>query len=45
MTSAHQTLTQRDRDHFLEKGHVVVRNCFDRSFAEEWTDLAFKRLG
>ena len=45
MKSAHQTLTQRDRDHFLEKGHVVVRGCFDRSFAREWTDLAFKRLG
>ena len=45
MTSAYQTLTQEDRDHFLEKGHIVVRGCFDRSFAKEWTDLAFKRLG
>tara|TARA_B100001989_G_C24240829_1_gene317278 strand:- start:224 stop:391 length:168 start_codon:yes stop_codon:yes gene_type:complete len=45
MTSAYQTLTQEDRDHFLEKGHIVVRGCFDRSFAKEWTDLAFKRFG
>ena len=45
MSRAYQTLTQDDVDHFLQKGHVVVRNCFDRAFAKEWTDLAFKRLG
>jgi hypothetical protein len=30
---------------FLEKGYVVVRSCFSRETAKEWTDLAYKRLG
>jgi len=45
MARPYQTLSQTDIDHFLARGHVVVRNCFDRAFAKEWTDLAFKRLG
>ncbi len=45
MARSYQTLSQPDIDHFLDKGHVVVRNCFDRAFAKEWTDLAFRRLG
>ena len=45
MTRSYQTLSPTDIDHFLDKGHVIVRNCFDRAFAKEWTDLAFKRLG
>ena len=45
MPPAYQTLAQSDIDHFLEKGYVVVRGCFDRTLANEWTDLAFKRLG
>lgn len=45
MSRACQTLAPSDIDHFLEKGYVVVRGCFDRAFANEWTDLAFKRLG
>ena len=45
MAHSNQTLSPTDIDHFLAKGHVVVRNCFDRAFAQQWTDLAFKRLG
>jgi hypothetical protein len=45
MPRPYHTLSQSDVDHFLAKGHVVVRNCFERTLADEWTALAFKRLG
>jgi len=38
-------LTDQQIEHFLERGHVVIKGCFDRSLAEPWTDFAFKRLG
>ena len=38
-------LSSDDIEHFHAQGHVVVRGCFSREFAEEWVELAFRRLG
>ena len=40
-----RAFTEEQVEHFLEKGHVVIRNAFSREFAEEWVDFGFKRLG
>jgi hypothetical protein len=38
-------LTTADIEHFHAHGHVVIRDCFSREFAEEWVELAYRRLG
>jgi hypothetical protein len=38
-------LTDQDIEHFIQYGHVVVKDCFTREFAERWTSRAFIRLG
>lgn len=40
-----QHLDPAQVEQFLDRGHIVVRNCFPREFAEEWTAKAFTRLG
>ena len=45
MPKTYKTLTESDVNHFVEKGHIVLRNCFSRELAAEWRDFAFKRLG
>lgn len=32
-------------EHFLDRGYVVIENCFDRQLAEEWITFAYERLG
>ena len=45
MTKTYKTLTESDITHFIEKGHIILRDCFPRELAEEWTAFAYKRLG
>ncbi len=45
MAKTYKTLAQSDVDHFVQKGHVVLKNCFSRELAAEWRAFAFKRLG
>ncbi len=40
-----QTLTPEQANHFVENGYVVVKGCFSRDFARQWTDEAYARLG
>ena len=40
-----QSLSQEEAEHFVNKGYVVLKNCFDRAIAQSWTDQAFERLG
>ena len=45
MAKAYRTLTEADVNHFIEKGHIILRDCFPRELAEAWRAFAFKRLG
>ena len=45
MARTYRTLTESDVNHFIEKGHIVLQDCFPRELAEEWRAFAFKRLG
>ena len=45
MPEKYKILTETEIEHFLEKGHIIVRDCFSRDLAKEWTALAYKRLG
>ena len=45
MPQKYKILTEAQIEHFLEKGHIIVQNCFSRDLAQEWTTLAYKRLG
>jgi len=38
-------LSDAQLDHFLQRGHVTIPQCFSRELAREWTDRAFQRLG
>ncbi|HLK56522.1 MAG TPA: hypothetical protein VKU00_08160 [Chthonomonadaceae bacterium] len=38
-------LSEEQIEHFMQRGHVVLHDCFSRAFAEEWTTTAFRRLG
>ena len=38
-------LTSLQVEQFLNLGYVKIENCFDRSSAQDWIDLAFSRLG
>jgi len=37
-------LNEAELDHFINKGHVVIKNCFKKEDVQDWIDLAFKRL-
>lgn len=45
MSGKYRVLTEQQIEHFLARGHVILRNCFRLSLAEEWRALAFRRLG
>ncbi len=44
-TKTDNTLTQAEINHFIEKGHIILRDCFPRELAAEWREFAYKRLG
>lgn len=41
----YEFLTQAHIDHFLQRGHIVLHDCFPREVAQEMTERAFVRLG
>jgi hypothetical protein len=41
----YRVLSPEEAQHFVEKGYVRVKGCFDRDFAKRWTDEAYERLG
>ncbi|MEM7536985.1 MAG: phytanoyl-CoA dioxygenase family protein [Chloroflexota bacterium] len=43
--STYKVLTEEQVQSFLDNGYLVVKDCFDREFATQWTDHAFERLG
>ncbi len=45
MAKTYKALVESDVDHFIQKGHVVLKGCFSRELAAEWREFAFKRLG
>ncbi|GAA3285811.1 phytanoyl-CoA dioxygenase family protein [Dactylosporangium vinaceum] len=38
-------LSEADAEHFLTRGYIVVRNCFSRADAQEYTRTLWTRLG
>ena len=44
-TKTDKTLTEADLNHFIERGHIILRDCFPRELAAEWRTFAYKRLG
>jgi hypothetical protein len=38
-------LTDEEVEHFIAKGYVVLRGCFDAAFAEKWKARAWADLG
>jgi len=45
VTSGFRVLTDEQAEHFLTKGYVVIRDCFSREAAEEYTKTLWTRLG
>jgi hypothetical protein len=45
MTSGYRVLSSGQERHFLEKGYIVVHDCFTREAAEEYTRTVWTRLG
>jgi hypothetical protein len=45
MASGYRVLTDEQVRHFLDKGYVVVHDCFPRQDAEEYTQTIWTRLG
>lgn len=43
--SRYSVLSDTQVAHFLERGFVILQNCFSREFAGRWTRHAFERLG
>jgi len=41
----YQVLTEDQVQHFLDKGYLVIKNCFSQEFARPLTERAFERLG
>ena len=40
-----EQLATGEVEHFLRHGYVVVKDCFNRSSAQEWIDRAWLRFG
>jgi hypothetical protein len=40
-----RVLSEEQTAHFIERGYVVLHDCFSRDWAQELTDKAFIRLG
>ena len=45
MPRTYKTLTESDIEHFISKGHIILKECFSGDLAAEWREFAFKRLG
>jgi hypothetical protein len=45
VATPYQTLTETDAQHFLEKGWVVVHDCFSPAAAQRYTESVWTRLG
>jgi hypothetical protein len=45
MTSGYRVLSDEQERHFLDKGYVVIHDCFSRQAAEEYTRTVWTRLG
>ncbi|HEU5155534.1 MAG TPA: phytanoyl-CoA dioxygenase family protein [Streptosporangiaceae bacterium] len=45
MTSGYRVLSAEQEQHFLDKGYVVIHDCFSREAAEEYTRTVWTRLG
>ncbi len=45
MSKTYKTLAEADITHFIERGHIILQDCFPRALAEEWRAFAYKRLG
>ena len=45
MPTATTILTDEQREHFLSRGHVVIRGAFSRDVAKEWFDWGYERIG
>ena len=45
MNNRYKALSEEQVAQFIERGYVVVHDCFARTFAERWTRAAFDRLG
>jgi hypothetical protein len=45
MTSGYRVLSDEQERHFLDKGYVVIHDCFSRQAAEEYTRTLWARLG
>lgn len=43
--SSAPVLSAEESEHFLQFGYVVLRDCFPRELAGEWTRAALERLG
>lgn len=41
---AFSPLSEAQIEQFLQRGHLVIHDCFSREFAESWTANAFRRL-
>lgn len=41
----YRVLNEAQIQHFLDKGYLVVKNCFAPDFAQSWIDEAYVRLG
>ena len=40
-----EQLSEREVDHFLQHGYVVVKDCFDPASVQAWIDRAWVRFG
>ncbi|SVC62737.1 uncharacterized protein METZ01_LOCUS315591, partial [marine metagenome] len=40
-----KVLTEEQKQHFIDKGHIVISQAFPRDLAVEWREFAFRRLG
>ncbi len=45
MSNGYRELTDEQAQHFLNKGHVVIKGAVSKELAQEWRDFAFERLG
>src|SRR5262245_4613591 len=43
--TVYRTLTDAQAEQFLQHGYVVIEGCFSKAAAQDWIDLAYKRLG
>lgn len=43
--SNYQVLTNEQVQSFMDKGYLIVHNCFEGDFAKQWISEAYERLG